>query len=322
VRDPESARTGRVGFALVQLAVVEQLRWLFRGQPQDDYGIDAQMEIVEDGNVVPRLLALQIKGGPYWFKERGPGGWWYRPKAAHVQYWTNHSLPVVVVLVNPESKQSYWQIVSATTLERTAHGGWKLLVPERQVLDERARAALREAAEGDPYVLRIRELQLALPWMELLAEGKRLVVDMAEWINKSSGRGSVTLGIDNEDGQDPEPLGSWNFFPGPANYGDAVPRLFAWADAAVHEETYDEADREQFEAECVIYDEGDRIVTADYGEWQAGRGLRELRPYSNAAGEVDYWRLELTLNELGRAFLIVNQFGMEGERQLTPEPET
>jgi len=98
--------------------------------------------------------------------------------------------------------------------------------------------------------------------------------------------------------------------------------VFAWADAAVHEETYDEADHEQFEAECVIYDEGDRIVTVDYGEWQAGRGLRELRPYANAAGEVDYWRLELTLNELGRAFLIVNQFGMEGERQLTPEPET
>lgn len=42
-----------------------------------------------------------------------------------------------------------------------------------------------------------------------------------------------------------------------------------------------------------------------------------MRPYANAAGEVDYWRLELTLNELGKAFLIVDRFAAEGEQQLT-----
>jgi len=32
---------------------------------------------------------------------------------------------------------------------------------------------------------------------------------------------------------------------------------------------------------------------------------------------VDFWRLELTLNELGRAFLVVDQFAREGGQQLT-----
>jgi hypothetical protein len=42
-----------------------------------------------------------------------------------------------------------------------------------------------------------------------------------------------------------------------------------------------------------------------------------LRPYTSVLGEVALRRLELTLNELGRAFLVVDQFATEGERQLT-----
>ncbi len=123
--------------------------------------------------------------------------------------------------------------------------------------------------------------------------------------------------MDNEDCEDPTPLASWGVFLGRSSYAEVVPRLFAWANVSVHEETYDEADHEQFEAECVIYDEGDRFETMEYRQWAAGRGLHDLRPYANAAGEVDYWQLELTLNELGKAFLVVDRFAMEGERQLT-----
>jgi hypothetical protein len=52
------------------------------------------------------------------------------------------------------------------------------------VLDGSAEAKLREAAEGDPYDLRLRELRLAKPWMDMLASGTRLVVDFEEWIKK------------------------------------------------------------------------------------------------------------------------------------------
>ncbi len=316
MRRPSSARAASIGVTLTKLAVEKELDWLFREQPTEDYGIDAQVEIVEGEAVSGKLLALQIKSGPSWFKQAGPGGWWFRPDAAHVQYWTNHSLPVVVVLVHPETERCYWQLVNRETLVRTRSGGWKLLVPEAQLLDGSARAPLQEAAAGDPYVLRIRELQLARPWMELLADGTRLVIDMEEWINKSSGRGSIALGVDNEDGAEPTPLASWGVFLGFASYAEVVPQMFAWADVDVHEETYDEADHEQYETECATYDEGDQFFTQDYAAWRSGRRLTGLRPYANAAGEVDYWRLELTLNELGKAFLIVNRFAAEGEQQL------
>lgn len=313
-----SAKTSRVGVTRTQLAVEEDLGWLFREQPTEDYGIDAHIEVVEGELVQGKLLALQIKSGRSWFREPGPGGWWHRPDREHVRYWTNHSLPVIVVLVHPKTERCHWEHVNAKTLVETSGGGWKLLVPEQNVLDESALGPLREAAEGDPYVLRLRELQLARPWMELLDDGKRLVVDIEEWINKTSGRGSIALGVDNEDGQDPEPLASWGVFLGMASYAEVVPKLFAWADVAVHLETYDEASYEEYQSECVIVDkEGDRFVTQDYEEWLAGKDVDGLRPYANAAGEVDFWRLELTLNDLGRAFLTVDRFAMQGDRQLT-----
>src|SRR5205807_10225015 len=126
-----------------------------------------------------------------------------------------HSLPVVVVLYRPETDRCYWQLVNRSNLVATSTGGWKVLVPAAQVLGESARLPLQKAAEGDPYELRLRDLRLAKPWMEMLAGGARLIVDFEEWVNKSSGRGTVSIGIDQEDGNEPEELVTWQFLAGP-----------------------------------------------------------------------------------------------------------
>lgn len=177
MRRKPSAKVASAGVTHTQMAIEDELGWLFRAHPTEDYGIDAHAEVVDGEEVSGKLLALQIKGGMSWFNEPGPGGWWFRPDADHVQYWRNHSLPVVVVLYHPETGCCHWQRVSRETLVETSTGNWKLLVPEAQVLDASARAALQVAAEGDPYELRLRELRLAKPWMDMLASGTRLVVD-------------------------------------------------------------------------------------------------------------------------------------------------
>lgn len=241
----------------------------------------------------------------------------FRPDVAHVRYWTDHSLPVAIVLYRPQTQLCHWQLINSDTLVKISTGGWKALVPEAQVLDEESRGPLQQAAEGDAYVLRIRELRLARTWMEMLAEGKRLVVDMEEWVNKLSGRGAITLSVDNEDGQPPTELAGWSVLLGTEDYADVVPKMIAWADVDIHEETYDDAEYEQYETECVHIDhEGDRIVTEDFDEWRTSRVDQGLRPYANHSGEVDYWRLELSLNELGQAFLLVDRFAVNGTTQL------
>jgi hypothetical protein len=314
MRRMPTAKVGSEGVAHTQLAVQDELGWLFREQPTEDYGIDAHVEIVETEEVLGRLLALQIKSGESWFKETTQGGWWFRPDAEHVQYWLNHSLPVVVVLYEPKTQVCYWQLVSRETLQRTRQGGWKLLVPCSQILGSGAASVLREAAEGDPYVLRIRDLQLGRPWMERLAAGERLVIDIEEWVNKTSGRGEIVLGVDNEDGQPPAEFARWPIMLGLSSYADVVPGLFAWAEVGLHEETYDEADWDQYDTECRIWDSEITFHSEEYSDWKQGR-FSGLRPYSED-GEVALWRLELTLNELGAAFLVVDRFGSAGKRQL------
>jgi hypothetical protein len=242
----------------------------------------------------------------------------FRPDGKHVRYWTEHVLPVAVVLVDPETRRCYWQLVNPDTLSRSSSGAWRLLIPEANVIDESARSPLLEAMSADAYVLRIRDLRLAMPWMEILAAGRRLVVDIHEWINKTSGRGLIVPGEDREDGDPPAKLAEWEVLLGAGRYIDVVPHLFAWADLSIHEETHDDADRERFADECVFVDhEGDRFERMDYTEWRAAAQLEGLRPYANSQGEVDLWRLELTLNDLGKALLRVDAFATAGERQLT-----
>lgn len=253
--------------------------------------------------------------------EPAPQGWWYRPNADHVRYWLNHSLPVLIVLVDVAAERCYWQLVNETTLVETSGQSWKVLIPEQHVLDASARETLRDAAEGDLYLLRVRALALDRPWMQLLAERKRVVIEMEEWINKTSGRGSITLGVDNEDGKAPAPLAQWAFLRGPTDYGEAIPRLFPWAEVCLHEETYEEADRDLYETECVVWDEDDRVYIQEFDEWMQSRQLAKLRPYRNQAGEVDLWRLELNLNELGKAFLIVDRFAAGAGEGGQEQPE-
>lgn len=45
-------------------------KWIFREQPVDDIGIDAHMEFVDESGKNRQLLALQIKAGSSWFKEK------------------------------------------------------------------------------------------------------------------------------------------------------------------------------------------------------------------------------------------------------------
>ncbi|MEU1127808.1 DUF4365 domain-containing protein [Streptomyces sp. NPDC005899] len=106
-----TAKIGSIGVTHTQLAVEAELGWLFREQPTEDFGIDAYAEVVDAEQVRGRLLALQIKSGSSWFRERSPGGWWFRPDAEHVQYWINHSLPVAVVLLVPGAGGTHAHVI-------------------------------------------------------------------------------------------------------------------------------------------------------------------------------------------------------------------
>ena len=77
MRRKPSAKVARAAVTHTRMAIEDGLGWLFREQPTEDYGIDANAEVVDYEEVSGKLLAIQIKGGKSWFKEPGPGGWWF-----------------------------------------------------------------------------------------------------------------------------------------------------------------------------------------------------------------------------------------------------
>ncbi|MFD1211811.1 DUF4365 domain-containing protein [Arthrobacter sp. GCM10027362] len=315
----ESAGTGRSGVHAVGLVMERELDWIFREQPDNDYGIDAHMEVVEDETVTGKLLALQLKSSKnQWKKRKQSDGWWFYPKASHVNYWLDHSLPVAVVLYDKHSNTAYWQAVNQKTLSKTKprkkkngveEPKWRIFVPEAQVVGPESRETLARLAEGDPYMLRLRQLRLALPWMELLRAGRRILFDVEEAINKTSGRGSIMLRSVNDANEDSHDLGEWTVLLGLRSYRDVLPALVPWGEVGIHQETYDDAEYDQYYEECVTYDEEDKFFSMEFDEWRDLYRSDELRPFEESGGgEVARWRLEITLNNLGEAFLCIDEF--------------
>jgi hypothetical protein len=318
----ESDDLGDIGVAAVNLMVRKEMGWIFRQQSVSDRGIDAEIEILDsDGDATGRLIALQIKSGPSYLSETTETGFIFRGKNRHLAYWTRHSLPVVLVLHDLDANVSYWQSVVDPNIEKTAKA-WKIEVPFSQVFDTSAMKALNELAAGPIYERRLRRLVLDRPWMLLLENGEQLFLEAEEWINKSSGRGSLALKARKGEGEE-RSIQEWPFvmFPG-WPYEFLFRQLFPWADLSVDDEFYEDHDEEAFDNACGIWDGEDKRYighTDDFSEWRGE--LPELRPYEISGGEVARYRLELVLNEVGKSFLMLDRFLETGERPGGPNPE-
>lgn len=154
MRVDASVHVERAGVAALAKAAHERLGWLCREQPVNDFGVDAILELVENGHTAGRLLGAQIKSGTSWFNEPTRDGWTFRFNDEHAQYWFDYDIPVMVVLHDPVSGMLYWQSLSHDTAESTGKD-WKVSVPANQQIDQGSVPALTRLARparegGDP----------------------------------------------------------------------------------------------------------------------------------------------------------------------------
>lgn len=298
-REYDPDRSGDSGVTQSQAVVEGELRWAFRRQNTVDFGIDAHIEVIsQDRRPTGKLVGVQIKSGPSYFRKRTEDGIIYRPSRHHVDYWLHHSLPVLIFLVDLDAGSVYWEWVSDETLV-PAGDGWKILVPGDRILDEAAGEAIRQYVNGPAFSSTRSHLAFARPLMEM-AERGALVVEASQWVNKSSGRGSMTF---NEVGRvSDEPLAEWGLVWSPDDpMGVLVRDTFEWADFEIDEPYYDIHE----DAEGVAFMQGHSLM-AHFG---LGRvDPPELRPYEVAAGELALYRFTVSLSELGRAYLVVERY--------------
>ena len=295
-------QTERLGVAALEY-FFSQHGWLFREQTTHDYGIDAHVEIVEKNRPTGKLVALQIKSGASFFGEATNDAFVFRTDDTHVAYWVSHSMPVVLVLYNPESKEAHWQEISRQTVASTGKN-WRLNVPKKGMFKDPALTLklLASLTQPEPYLRRLNRLRVDRRWIDLFEQGVEVRVEFDDWVNKSLPRYQDTISTD----EDKE---AWPTLYTPrVGIEEMLLHFFPWADYSVDQDALREGAEDQWMAECYsFYDSetGEEYYSQDFDDWyepQTG-----LVPISEN-GETATYKLILSLNDFGRSFIEIDDY--------------
>jgi hypothetical protein len=139
----KSSKTGEVGLTIVKEIVENKLNWIFRKNHQEtDFGIDAYFDIIAEKNsITGKSIAVQIKSGDSYFKEPNELGWTFRGEMKHLNYYLNHEIPVIIIIVDIENKSCYWNLCDPYKTVK-AGDNWKMTIPSNQKLDTKSKQSL------------------------------------------------------------------------------------------------------------------------------------------------------------------------------------
>lgn len=276
--------TERIGVSHVDQIFSRDFGWIFREQPIADKGIDAHVEIVENSEAKGILLALQIKTGSSYFKKQGSDFVHYIDDD-HYEYWLAHSLPVFLVMHNPDDGVTLWQAVNERKVQRSDKR-WKLVVPRSNLLAATAKQSFVDAAPSGAYRSRLIQLRINLPLMSAIAAGRKVVLETNEWVHKSLNRGNIRILLSDEAGS--IEAFNWPFY-STLPIKAMIEKFFPWFVVSIDKEFY----AEHFEEGSV------RNIF---------RVLPDPYPWRIQSGEYAEYRLHLRLTDLGTAYLRVEGF--------------
>jgi len=283
--------------------------WLFREQLFDDYGIDAQVEIADGHNALGSLIGIQIKSGSSYFSEQTESTIVFRSNHKHIKYWLRHSLPVIIVLYNDAADTLYWEIISEETIKSTGKA-WRIDVPKENILSEESLGKLQALTQPPPYVQRLNRLRLDRAWIDLVAQDEAVYVEFEDWVNKSLPRFQVKIGCNSRDDIATR-IWPMRYCPG-LSFKELLAHLLPWADFTMDEDAYYDFMKEQWMTECYCghdRETGKNYYTMSFREYRENyaKSDDDIVPISED-GETEGYRLMLSLNELGKAFLMVDDY--------------
>ena len=202
-------------------SIISKMGWVFREQPTTDFGIDAQVEIVEDGKPTGALIALQIKSGDSFFRTGKSDAINFTGELRHLDYWNSHSLPVYLVIHNPKTEQTLWQRIERRLCHVTERS-WSIDIPYNQTLDERAKPFLSRGIASDDEAYRRFVFAMDAKFMEKFEDQSDALLVWEDWINKGLGLRNPKFIFD-----DGEEIVSQNYYP-THNIPYAMDRLYPW----------------------------------------------------------------------------------------------
>ncbi len=228
--------TERIGVNAVERIVTAGFNWIWREQHAADFGVDGQIEVVDqDGRPTGRLFAVQVKAGPSYFRGTGDNIPFYVDED-HVKYWDQHALPVILVLHNPEDGQTLWQWADLKTARTTAQS-WCVDVPRTKVFNAESKAELQDQVWADDSASLRRRFAFDRDFMKEFVDGDGFVT-IDKWVNKSLQYREIEIRFDDPDKELPDYeipiMATWHY-----EVPDLMRHFFPWLEYEYHEEPDD-----------------------------------------------------------------------------------
>lgn len=303
---------GNASVYKVGSVVTNLFEFKFRQQLESDYGVDAHIEI-SSGDTFPTgiLIGVQIKTDTSSCSE-SKEHYNFNSDYAHLNYWLNHSLPIIIVHNDTKVQRLNWVQVTENAITRNK-SSWSIKIPKNQVFDESCITQLIEIAENiDIRTRKYNILQESLVLMEHIQKGNKVCLEYQDWINKTMAIRALHINVysKNEDNEIIESV-EWPFDVFPNDLEKGLENMFPWAtfENDFTEDDEDDDLKYEYMNEWGYRDEK-YIDWKDYIKWKEQRlaSLGNIRPYKNEANEVDFYRIRVNLNELGQSFLRLNQY--------------
>lgn len=138
-----SSKIGKIGLSIVQVLVESDLGWIFRRNHQeDDFGIDGYIDVITNQNQLSgKSLAVQVKCGQSYLNEKNDIGYIYRGELAHLNYYLNHDIPVIIILVDEQKRKAFWAKCQIEKTQKTSKN-WKMTIPFNHALGQESKEKL------------------------------------------------------------------------------------------------------------------------------------------------------------------------------------
>lgn len=189
----DSSKKGEDGITILKRIVENELKWVFRvNHKEHDFGIDAYFDIISETNqITGKTIAVQVKTGLSYFKEKNEYGWIYRGSISHLNYYLNHQIPVIIIIVDEIKSKAFWCLCDASKTE-SAGKNWKIIIPFTKEMNAESKSELLE------HISPVRDYasQLESFWKEnkLIKESGRISIKIdREFVENNSPHELISL---------------------------------------------------------------------------------------------------------------------------------
>lgn len=149
----KSNKKGRTGLNYLTEIIEEELDWIVRPTHlENDFGIDAYIDITIDRFVTGKSIAVQVKSGSSYLKEINEDFWIFHGERKHLNYYLNHDIPVLIILVDKEKKIAYWEVCEIENINMLTVN-WSMPIPKQQQVNKNQKnELLKYVSKGIDYV--------------------------------------------------------------------------------------------------------------------------------------------------------------------------